>query len=67
MAGALYLADTAVYVLQSRHTIVRECFAKLPTEGRPAACQMTALEYLTMPRTPRAYETLWTALQVSTS
>lgn len=62
MAGAVYLADTTVYVLQSRHAVVRERFAKLLTEGRLAACQMTALEYLNNAPDPKGYETLWTAL-----
>jgi hypothetical protein len=46
MSGAVYLADTSVYVLQSRHAVVRRRFEGLLAEGRLAACQMTALEYL---------------------
>jgi predicted nucleic acid-binding protein len=61
-AGAVYLADTSVFVLQSRHAAVRERFAQLLTEGRLAACQMTALEYLNNAPDPAGYETLWAAL-----
>src|SRR5215472_18914934 len=62
MAGAIYLADTSVYVLQARHTAVRERFARLLTDGRLAACQMTALEYLNNAPDPRGYEILRGAL-----
>lgn len=34
----------------------------LLVEGRLAACQMTALEYLNNAPDPRGYETLWGAL-----
>ena len=44
MAGQIYLADTSVFVLQGRHASVHDKFAALLTEGRLAACQMTALE-----------------------
>lgn len=53
MAGAIYLADTSVYVLQGRHPAVRRRFETLLTEGRLAACQMTALEYLNNAPDPR--------------
>jgi hypothetical protein len=33
MAGAVYLADTSVYVLQARHPAVRKRLAELLTEG----------------------------------
>ena len=62
MAGAVFLADTSVYVLQARHPAVRRRFSELLTEGRIAACQMTALEYLNNAADPPGYETLWSAL-----
>lgn len=62
MAGAIYLADTSVYVLAGRHDNVHERFAALLTEGRLAACQMTALEYLNNAPDPEGYEVLWGAL-----
>lgn len=62
MFGALYLADTSVYVLQGRHPAVRRRFEALLTEGRLAACQMTALEYLNNAPDPSGYEFLWGAL-----
>lgn len=62
MAGTVYLADTSVYVLQGRYAQVRARFAALLTEGRLAACQMTALEYLNNAASPASYETLWAAL-----
>jgi len=62
MAGTIYLADTSVYVLQARHATVRDRFAQLLTEGRLAACQMTALEYLNNASDPRGYEVLRGAL-----
>ena len=62
MAGTVYLADTSVYVLQRQHPQVRERFAALLTEGRLAACQMTALEYLNNAASPASYETLWAAV-----
>jgi len=62
MAAAIYLADTSVYVLQGRHEVVRERFLTLLTQGRLAACQMTALEYLNNAADPKSYEVLWQAL-----
>jgi predicted nucleic acid-binding protein len=62
MAGAVYLADTSVYVLAGRHGKVHERFAALLAEGRLAACQMTALEYLNNAPDPKGYEVLWGAL-----
>jgi predicted nucleic acid-binding protein len=63
MAGAVYLADTSVYVLQGRHPQVRRRFETLLVEGRLAACQMTALEYLNNAPDPRGYEILYGALR----
>jgi predicted nucleic acid-binding protein len=62
MAGAVYLADTSVYVLAGRDKAVHDRFAALLTEGRLAACQMTALEYLNNAPDPKGYEVLWGAL-----
>jgi predicted nucleic acid-binding protein len=62
VAGPVYLADTSVYVLQHRHAEVRRRFEQLLSEGRLAACQMTALEYLNNARDPKGYEALWAAL-----
>jgi predicted nucleic acid-binding protein len=62
MAAAVYLADTSVYVLQGRHEVVHDRFSALLTQGRLAACQMTALEYLNNAADPEGYETLWSAL-----
>ena len=62
MAGAIYLADTSVYVLQARHPQVRQRFEALLSAGRLAACQMTTLEYLNNAPDPRGYEILWGAL-----
>jgi predicted nucleic acid-binding protein len=62
MAGAIYLADTSVYVLQGRHSQVRRRFESLLAEGRLTACQMTTLEYLNNATDPKGYELLWNAL-----
>jgi predicted nucleic acid-binding protein len=62
MAAPVYLADTSVYVLQSRHASVRRRFEGLLTEGRLAACQMVSLEYLNNAPDPGGYEVLWEAL-----
>jgi predicted nucleic acid-binding protein len=62
MAAAVYLADTSVYVLQGQHEVVRDRFLMLLTQGRLAACQMTALEYLNNAADSRGYEALWDAL-----
>src|SRR5271170_8172599 len=62
MAAPAYLADTSVYVLQNRHQVVRDRFVTLLTQGRLAACQMTALEYLNNAADPGGYEVLWDAL-----
>jgi predicted nucleic acid-binding protein len=62
MAGAIYLADTSVYVLQGRNPQVKKRFETLLAEGRLAACQMTALEYLNNAPDPKSYEILWHAL-----
>jgi predicted nucleic acid-binding protein len=63
MAGPVYLADTSVYVLQRQHPDVGARFASLLSEGRLAACQMTALEYLNNAPDPKGYEVLWAALR----
>jgi predicted nucleic acid-binding protein len=62
MPQTVYLADTTVYVLQSRHPQVRRRFETLLSEGRLAACQMTTLEYLNNAPDPKGYEVLWQAL-----
>ena len=62
MAGAVYLADTSVYVLAGRHKAVHDRFVTLLTEGRLAACQMTALEYLNNAPDLKGYEVLWAAM-----
>lgn len=62
MAGAVYLADTSVYVLQGRHPAVRRRFESLLADGRLASCHMTALEYLNNVPDPKGYEILWAAL-----
>jgi predicted nucleic acid-binding protein len=62
MPATIYLADTSVYVHQGRHPQVRRRFESLLVEGRLAACQMTALEYLNNASDPKGYETLWDAL-----
>ena len=63
MAGAIYLADTSVYVLQGRHPQVQRRFETLLVEGRLAVCQMTALEYLNNAPDPKGYEILHAALR----
>lgn len=63
MAGAVYLADTSVYVHQSRSEDVFRRFQSLLAEGRLAACQMAALEYLNNAPDPKWYEKLWGAIQ----
>ena len=62
MAGTVYLADTSVYVYQARSTDVFRRFQSLLVEGRLAACQMAALEYLNNAADPEWYERLWGAL-----
>ena len=62
MVGTIYLADTSVYVHQSRSEDVSRRFQTLLIEGRLAACQMTALEYLNNAPDPEWYESLWGAL-----
>jgi predicted nucleic acid-binding protein len=63
VAGAVYLADTTVYVLRSQHQVVRERFEQLLTDGRLAICQLVALEFLNNARDPRTYEAVLSALQ----
>lgn len=62
MPGAIYLADTSIYVLQGRYPQVRQRFESLLAAGRLAACQMTTLECLNNAPDPKSYEILWTAL-----
>lgn len=62
MAGSVYLADTSVYVLQGRFPGVRRRFEALLADGRLAACQMIALEFLNNAPDPNGYEVLWNAL-----
>jgi hypothetical protein len=62
MAGAVYLPDTTVYVLRAQFAVVGARFEQLLTEGRLAACQMAALEYLDNAQSPKAYEAMWGAL-----
>lgn len=62
MAGAVYLADTSVYVLRGFHAPVRARFEELLTAGRLAVCQVTALEYLNNAPDPKGYAVLWDAL-----
>jgi predicted nucleic acid-binding protein len=62
MAGAVYLADTSVYVLRGRHPTVRERCDDLLMQGRLACCQMVAAEFLNNAPDSDAYERIWTAL-----
>src|SRR5262245_58673922 len=62
MSGAIYLGDTSLFAMQDKHADVAERFAALLTEGRLAACQMTALEYLNTAVNPKSYEALWSGL-----
>jgi len=62
LAAPIYLADTSVYVLQGRSPEVRRRFERLLGEGRLAACQMSALEYLNNAPDPKSYEVLWSAM-----
>jgi predicted nucleic acid-binding protein len=62
MPGAIYLADTSVYVLQGRHPQVRRRFEALLADGRLAACELTTLEYLNNAPDPKGYEALWGAM-----
>lgn len=63
MAGAIYLADTSVFALQARQPRVADRYDALVTEGRLAACQMSALEYLNNAADPRRYDDLFRSLQ----
>lgn len=62
MAGAVYLADTSLYVLRAQDPQVRRRFDRLLTEGRLSMCQMTALEILNNAPDPVQYDVLWRAL-----
>jgi len=63
MAGAIYLADTSVYVLRQQHAVVSQRFERLLIEGRLACCQMVTLEFLNNAPDPRGYELVWKAMQ----
>jgi predicted nucleic acid-binding protein len=62
MAGTIFLADASVYVVQGRAAHARKRFETLLIEGRLAACEMTALEWLNDAANPKTYEDLWAAL-----
>ena len=62
MAGAIYLADTTIYVLKDQFEQVGRRFETLLLEGRLASCQVTALEYLNNAPDPRRYEQMWAAV-----
>ena len=63
MAGSIYLADTTVFVVQGREQSINRRFVSLLSEGRLAACQMSAMEYLNNAPDPRGYQTVWGALR----
>lgn len=63
MAGAAHLADTSVFVLRGRHSLVKQRFDTLLVEGRLAFCQMALLECLNNAPDPASYERLWANLQ----
>jgi predicted nucleic acid-binding protein len=63
MAGPIYLGDTSVFVYQARDAAVGRRFEGLLANGRLAACQMTALEYLNNAPNPQAYELVWDGFQ----
>jgi predicted nucleic acid-binding protein len=62
MAGAIFLADTSIYVLRNRSESVKRRFDALLAEGRLAACHMTALEWLDNAPDPAAYARMQNAL-----
>jgi predicted nucleic acid-binding protein len=62
MATVIYLADTSTHVLRNRDPEVRRRYESLLAEGRLAACQMTALEFLNNSATVKGYEAAWGAL-----
>jgi len=59
MAGTIYLADTSSLALRHRNPLVLRRVDALLAEGRLAACQMTALEYLNNAPDPKGYEVVW--------
>lgn len=63
MAAPVYLADTSAYVLAAKDQAVDRRMTRLVTDGQVAACQMAALEYLNNARDPKAYESMWYAVQ----
>jgi predicted nucleic acid-binding protein len=64
MAAAIYLADTSVLVLQSRHPRVLDRFERLLVEGRLGICQVVVLEFLNNAQDARGYEKILSSLQV---
>ncbi len=62
MASVIYLADTSTHVLRNRDPAVRRRYESLLVEGRLAACQMTALEFLNNAVDTKGYEAAWGAL-----
>jgi predicted nucleic acid-binding protein len=64
MPAPVYLADTSVPVLQTRHAAVREIFEVLSIDGRLGINQMVALEFLNNAPDPDSYEKIRAALQV---
>lgn len=58
MTGAVFLADTSVFVLQQRRVEVRRLFDTYISQSRLAACQMTALEWLNNAPSPSGYAEL---------
>ncbi|HEY3713101.1 MAG TPA: PIN domain nuclease [Jatrophihabitantaceae bacterium] len=63
MASPVYLADTSVFALQAQHLGIAERYNALVVQGRLAACQMSAMEYLNNAPDPRQYEEIHRALQ----
>ena len=61
-AGAIFLADTSIYVLRNRSEPVKRRFDALLAEGRLAACHMTALEWLNNAPDPPTYARMQSAL-----
>jgi predicted nucleic acid-binding protein len=62
MSGSSYLADTTAFVVQGRDQSVNRRFVSLLSEGRLAACQMSAMEYLNNAPDPKGYEIVRGAL-----
>lgn len=62
MAGAVYLADTSVYVLRRQNDKVNSRVTDLVAHGRIAVCQMMAIEYFNNASNPSQYGTMRDAL-----